>query len=335
MRSEDKNSMKRKASQIVAPVLLLGLGAWGVYALLQGGREPPQQLQGMMEAQETDIAPKLTGRIAELLVHEGQKISAGTLLLRIDSPEVAAKMAQASNAEAAAAAVALKAKNGARPEEIRMAQSNYERARVGAELAKKSFERVDSLYKDGLVALQKRDEAEANWRASQGLADAAKAQADMARAGARSEDQAAASAQARQVAGVVQEVESARAETELKSPVAGEVAKLLAKQGELSPAGVPVVTVVDLQNQWALFNVREDQLSRFAIGKEFEAKLPALENRVVRFKVTASQALPDFATWRATRSNQGYDVRTFEIKAKPLQAIAEARPGMSVLVQLP
>lgn len=329
--------MKLKPSQIVAPVLLLGLGAWGVYALLQGGREPPQQLQGMMEAQETDIAPKLTGRIAELMVQEGQKVTPGTLLLRINSPEVAAKLAQANSAELAAQAVAQKAKNGARPEEIRMAQSNYERAKVGAELAKKSYERVESLYKDGLVAQQKRDEAEANWHASQGLADAAKAQADMARAGARSEDKAAAAAQAAQVAGVVQEVESARAETELRSPVGGEVAKLLAKVGELSPAGVPVLTVVDLQNQWAVFNVREDQLARFAIGQEFDAELPALKSQAkpltVRFKVTASQVLPDFATWRATRANQGYDLRTFEVKAKPLQPIAQARPGMSVLVK--
>lgn len=131
----------------------------------------------------------------------------------------------------------------------------------------------------------------------------------------------------------MQEVEAARAETELKSPVAGEVAKLLAKVGELTPAGVPVITVVDLADQWMLLNVREDQLKRFAVGQEFDATLPALAEQAVRFKVVASQALPDFATWRATRSNQGYDLRTFEIKAQPLKPIAGARPGMSVLVK--
>ncbi len=325
-----------KLPKLLVPVLgLTALGA-AVYVMWQHQPPAPEQLQGMMEARETDIAPKLTGRIAELLVQEGQRIEKGTLLLRIDSPEVAAKMAQASNAEAAASAVALKAKNGARPEEIRMAQANYERAQVGADLARKSFERVDGLFKEGLVAAQKRDEAEANWRASQRQADAAKAQVDMARAGARSEDQAAAAAQARQVAGAVQEVEAARAETELKSPVAGEVSKLLAKAGELSPAGVPVLTVVDLSDQWVLLNVREDQLKRFAIGQEFDAILPALADKngaSVRFKVTASQVLPDFATWRSTRSNQGYDLRTFEVKAQPLKPIAGARPGMSVLVK--
>ena len=322
-----------KLPKFLVPALTLTALGVGVYAMLQHNPPAPEQLQGMMEARETDIAPKLTGRVIELLVQEGQRIEKGALILRIDSPEVAAKMAQASNAASAAAAVAQKAKNGARPEEIRMAQANLERAQVGVDLARKSFERVDGLYKEGLVSAQKRDEAEANWRASQGLANAARAQADMARAGARSEDQAAANAQAAQVAGAVQEVEVARAETELKSPVAGEVAKLLAKVGELTPAGVPVITVVDLADQWMLLNVREDQLQRFAVGQEFDATLPALPNQSVRFKVVASQALPDFATWRATRNNQGYDLRTFEIKAQPLKPITGARPGMSVLVK--
>ena len=324
-----------RGSRLKPAALLIGLALLGAagYALWRAGQPAPEVFQGMMEARETDIAPKVPGRIGQVLVTEGQRITPGTLLLRIDSPEVAAKLAQATGAQAAASAVARKAEAGARSEEIRMAQSNYERARIGAELAKKSFDRVDGLFREGLVAAQKRDEAEANWKASQGLADAARAQYDMAKSGARVEDKAAAEAQARQVAGVVQEVEAARAETELKSPVGGEVVKVLARAGELAPQGVPVVTVVDLADQWALFNVREDRLARFKVGSEFDAVLPALANRTVRFKVTGSAALPDFATWRATRSNQGFDVRTFEVRARPLQPVAEARPGMSVLVQ--
>jgi HlyD family secretion protein len=107
---------------------------------------------------------------------------------------------------------------------------------------------------------------------------------------------------------------------------------VLARPGELSPQGVAVVTVVDLAEQWVVLNVREDRLSRFPIGSEFDASLPALPGRSVRFKVHYSAALPDFATWRATRAGQGFDARTFEVRARPLQAIEGARPGMSVLV---
>ena len=310
----------------LAVVALLG---WGLYRAAQ---PVPEQLQGQMEATETDIAPKITARIAQVLVQEGDTVAAGDLLVRTDSPEVAAKLAQAQAAQQAAQSVADKARNGARPQEIEMARLQWQRAQTAAELARTSFQRVDNLFREGLVAAQKRDEAAANHKASRDQALAARAQYDLARAGARTEDQAAAAAQVRQVGGVVAEAEAARAETTLQSPVAGEVAKVLAKVGELSPQGVAVVTVVDLADQWVVLNVREDRLQRFAMGSEFDATLPALGGQSARFKVSYIAALPDFATWRATRAGQGFDVRTFEVRARPLQAIAGARPGMSVLV---
>lgn len=309
-----------------AALAALGYGFW------RAAQPAPVSFQGQMEARETDVAPKITARIAEVLVREGDKVQPGTPLLRLDSPEVAAKLAQATAAQQAAQAVASKAAHGVRPQEIEMARLNWQRAQAAAELAEKSFRRVEGLARDGLVAAQKRDEAEANHKAARDQALAARAQYDLARAGAREEDKTAAAAQARQVAGVVAEVQAAQAETSLPSPVAGEVAKVLARPGELSPQGVAVVTVVDLQDQWVVLNVREDQLARFAIGSEFEATLPALAGRTVRFKVYMSSVLPDFATWRATRAGQGFDVRTFEVRARPLAPVDGARPGMSVLV---
>lgn len=320
-----------KQGVALGAVLLAAVGftAWGFW---QASRPVPVPIQGQMEAQETDVAPKLTARIAEILVKEGDRLSVGSPLLRLDSPEVSAKLAQATAAQEAARAVEAKAQAGARPQEIEMARLNWQRAVAAAQLAERSFARVDGLAREGLVAAQKRDEAEANHRAARDQALAAKAQYDLARAGARPEDRSAASAQVRQVAGVLAEVQAAQAETELKSPVAGEVAKVLARVGELSPQGVPVVTVVNLQDQWVVLNVREDMLSRFALGAEFEGRLPALAQRSVRFKVFHSAALPDFATWRATRADQGFDARTFEVKARPLAPIEGMRPGMSVLV---
>ena len=324
--SMSKKTTWAAGAVVLAVVALLG---WGLYRAAQ---PVPEQLQGQMEATETDIAPKITARIAQVLVQEGDTVAVGALLVRTDSPEVAAKLAQAQAAQQAAQSVADKARNGARPQEIEMARLQWQRAQTAAELARTSFQRVDNLFREGLVAAQKRDEAAANHKASRDQALAARAQYDLARAGARTEDQAAAAAQVRQVGGVVAEAEAARAETTLQSPVAGEVAKVLAKVGELSPQGVAVVTVVDLADQWMVLNVREDRLQRFAMGSEFDATLPALGGQSARFKVSYIAALPDFATWRATRAGQGFDVRTFEVRARPLQAIAGARPGMSVLV---
>ena len=325
--------MNAKTKTAAAAALGLAVAAFTGYGLWQAGQPVPEVFQGQMEAREADIAPKLSARIAQVLVKEGDQITVGTPLVRLDSPEVAAKMAQATAAQAAAQAVARKAEHGARPQEIDMARLAWQRAQTAAELAETSFQRVEGLAREGLIATQKRDEADANRKASRDQALAAKAQYDMARAGARPEDQAAAAAQARQVAGVVAEVQAAQAETELKSPVAGEVAKVLARVGELSPQGVAVVSVVDLSDQWVVLNVREDRLQRFAVGTEFDATLPALGAQTVRFKVYANSALPDFATWRATRAGQGFDVRTFEVRARPVTALPGARPGMSVLVK--
>lgn len=322
-------------NKLLAPLLALAAVAVIGWGLWRAGQPEPEVLQGMLEARETDVAPKISARIVDVAVAEGQRIERGTLLVRLDSPEVAAKLAQASGARDAADAVAAKAQHGVRSEELRMARAQWERAGVAEDLARKSWQRVDHLHAEGLVATQKRDEAEANLRAAEGATRAARAQLEMAESGARTEDRAAAAAQARQVAGVVQEVQAAQAETELRSPVAGTVAKVLARAGELSPQGVAVVTVVDLADHWALFNVREDRLARFALGTEFDAVVPALGPRAVRFKVTASSPLPDFATWRATRTGAGYDMRTFEVKARPLAPIDGMRPGMSVLVTLP
>ena len=134
------------------------------------------------------------------------------------------------------------------------------------------------------------------------------------------------------MAGDGAEGRAAKAERELKSPVAGEGVKVLGRVGEISPQGVPVVTVANMADQWVVLNVREDKLDKFGVGKEFDGTLPALKGRKVRFKVYRAAVMPDFATWRATRSDQGFDIKTFEVRARPSQVIEGVRPGMSVLV---
>lgn len=314
---------------LIAGGAVLAFVAWGFW---RASQPPAPYFQGQMEARESDIAPKVTARIARVAVKEGQHIQPGDLLIEMDSPEVQAKLAQAKAAKDAAQAVSDKAQRGARPQEVQMARLNWQRAQAAADLAKTSYHRVESLFQQGLVSAQKRDEARTNWRASDAQAAAAQAQYDMAASGARTEDKAAAAAQARQVDGVIAEVEAARAETQLRSPVGGEVASVLAKAGELSPQGVAVVTVVDLQDQWVVLNVREDQLQRFAVGSKFTGRLPALD-RTAEFNVYHLGVLPDFATWRTTRGSQGFDARTFEVRARPAAPIEGARPGMSVVVE--
>lgn len=328
MNTKSKNT-SRSAVLITALLILIAAVAYGVWLSV---KPEPVVLQGRLEAQETDIAAKVPGRVSKIFVREGENIEAGTQLIEMDSPEITAKIKQAQAAQEAAEAVARKAEHGARPQEIEMARAQWKRAQAAAELAEVSYRRIQNLADEGLMSRQKRDEAYTSHIASREQAAAAKAQYDMARSGARSEDKQAAEAQAKQVAAKVEEAQVAREEANLKSPINGQVADIMVEEGEIVPQGVPVVTLVDNQNQWVVLNVREDHLKAFAPDKEFEATLPALGGKPIRFKVFASKVLADYATWRATRNNDGFDMRTFEIKARPIKPLNDARPGMSVLV---
>ncbi len=309
-----------------------------IIGLYVATRPEPIVLQGQMEAEEIDVAPKVPGRIAEVFVKEGQQIKIGDPIMRFDSPEINAKLAQADAAHEAATAQAQKAQAGARPQEIDMAKQTYLRAQAAADLAKKTYDRVNNLAQEGLLSKQKRDEAYTNYVASREQAAAAKAQYNMALEGARKEDIASAEAIAKQSSAVVQEAQVAEDEAHLRSPISGEISDVIAKVGQINPQGVPAISVIDLNDQWVVLNVREDYIAKFGIGAEFNGEIPALSNgkqkTTATFKVYASSPLADFATWRATRNNQGFDLKTFEVKARPSVPIKNMRPGMSVLVPL-
>lgn len=330
--SEDRAaSRKRLLGLAVAAgvVLLLAIGLWLAY------RPVPDQVQGMVDAREVRITSKVTGRIAAFQVEEGQPVAAGQLLYTIASPEVAAKTEQAGGALAAAEAVADKAGNGARPEDIRAAEAQWRRADAAAALAQTTYQRTQRLFEEGVLAGQKRDEARTNAVASREAANAARAQYDQARAGARSEDKAAAGGQVQQARGAVAEVAAAEAETRVTAPMAGEVGRRLAQPGELVPQGFPVFMLTDVAHPWVTLTLRETQLHGLARGKELAGTVPALDNRRVRFRVTYLAPAGDFATWRATRQSSGFDIKSFEVRVVPTAAVAGLRPGMTVLFDWP
>ena len=307
-------------------LILLTVGLWLAF------RPQPVFLEGEVEATEIDVGAKVPGRVETVRVKLGQTVAAGDLLFTLDSPELRAKLTQAEGARDAAGALSRKADTGARQEEIRAAEQQWLRAQAATELADVTLERVERLLRDGVVPRQRRDEAGAQAKASRAAEASARAVYDMAQAGARVEDRAAATAVAAQAGGAVSEVQAYLAETQIKAPRAGEVASLLVDPGEISPAGFPVITLVDLTDAWVVFQIREDQLAGIGLGTELPGRVPALGQREVKFKVDHLAALGAFATWRATSASAGFDLKTFEIRARPVAPVAGLRPGMSVIV---
>ena len=321
---------KRKLGIALALVLAIVV----VVGLWLAWRSPAEQLQGMADADTVNVAAKITARLAELKVREGDRVKAGQVLFVLDSPEVAAKEEQAQGALEAASAVADKADAGARSEDIRAAQANWKRAEAGATLADATYQRVQNLFNEGVMTRQKRDEALAQARSSRELSNAARAQYDQALAGAREQDKRAAQGQVRQARGAVAEVDAAREEVNGRAPLAGEINKRMADVGELVPAGYPVFTLVDIDRMWVSVNLRESQMRGLKIGSRLRGQVPALD-RDVEFEVYFINPAGDYATWRATRQSSGYDVRSFEIRLRPVARVEGFRPGMSVLFAWP
>jgi len=310
-------------SAVVVIVALIGFLALG---------RDPEVIQGEMEVEEYRVSSKVPGRILELRVKEGDMVKAGDTLAIIEAPDVQAKMTQAQNAAEAAAAMEKMAKNGARKELIQSAFQLLQQAKAGFEVAEKSYNRIKRLYDDGVVSAQKYDETEAMYKSAEAQVKAAQSQYDMAVNGARLEERQAAQATAGQARGAVQEVTSYINETVQIAQMAGEVSDVYPKVGELVGTGSPIMTISVMDDTWATFNIREDQLKGLAVGTEITVNVPALDKEM-KMQIYHMKDKGSFAAWKATKASGQYDQKTFEVKARPAEKIEGVRPGMTVILK--
>ncbi|PIE69608.1 MAG: hypothetical protein CSA21_01465 [Deltaproteobacteria bacterium] len=327
--------MKRLLNSIVslaAALLFCALLCWLGYTFWQAYQPKPQRLQGQIESQQYSISSKVAGRIAEVYVRKGDQLRKGQPVFALQSPELEAKIEQAEAGRLAAEALAEEAEIGARKQQIAAARNKWQTARAAAILAEKTFQRVENLYSDGVVAAQKRDEAQANRDAAKSTEQAAFQLYEMTREGTRSQTKRAAREKEKMAAGAVAEVRAYAADLEITSWFDGEVSQVLLHPGELAPQGFPVVSIVDMQDSWLILHIREDKLNDWQPGTEFDGTIPALAGKKVRFKVSHIAVLGDYATWRATNTEKDFDMRTFEVEARPIEPVENLRAGMSVLV---
>lgn len=289
-------------------------------------------IQGEIEVSEYRVSSKVPGRILELRVKEGDYVHVGDTLAILDAPEVEAKKTQAESAEDAAAAMKAMTDNGARRQQIQGAFELWQQAKAGLEISKKTYDRVQRLFNEGVMSAQKRDEAFAAYKAYEAQERAAKSQYDMAKEGARKEERAAAAAQVNRAKGAVQEVSSYINETVQIAQVEGEVSDIYPKVGELVGTGSPIMSISIMSDVWGTFNVREDQLNGLKIGSEFTAFSPAFK-KDIKMKVYYIKDQGSYAVWKATKSNGQYDLKTFEVKARPVGKLEGLRPGMTLVMK--
>lgn len=315
-------SSKASQSHLLITLASLLLGA------CQGKEVPP--LIGMVETREIMVASKLTGRLAEVLVAEGDSVTKGQLVARLSSPEVMARVEQARGAVKSADAKLTMVRKGAREEELRIAQTSLKQTSDARNLAADSLGRLQKLLKQGMVTRQKHDEANAALFAAQQAESAAATRVEILKNGSRPEEREAAEGSSQSATNALVEAEGWHEEMQVISPASGRIQKRYLTAGEIALAGSPILVIIRPEDAWVAVAAREDQLPGLQIGNVLKGELPALGLKDVEFKVTWLTAMGDFATWRATSRKGDTDLRSFEVRLEPVNPVPALLPGMTV-----
>ena len=289
-------------------------------------------IQGEVEVGEYRVSCKLPARVVEIRVKEGDLVHKGDTLAILEIPEMNAQEKVAQSTEAATQALSNLTEEGVRREAIQSAQQLVVQAKAATDVAKKTYDRMQNLFSEGVMSQQKRDEAKAAWEVALAHENAMKSQYEMAKNGARTEEKKAAQSQANAAKHAVDVVRSVLKETVQVAAVDGEVSDIYPKEGELVGMGSPILSISMMKDMWGTFNVREDQLNGLKVGDTFTAFSPAF-NKELKLKVFEIKDEGSYAVWKATKSNGQYDLKTFEVKARPINPFDGLRPGMSLIVK--
>lgn len=295
--------------------------------------ESKEIIQGQAETSDYRVSGKIPARILEIKVSEGDFVSKGDTLVILEAPDINAKLAQAEAAFEAAKAIEQKALTGARQEQIQSAYETWQKAIAGREVAEKTYYRVNRLFENGVMAEQKRDEALANFKAMQASENAAKSQYDMAVNGTRNEEINEAQAHVSRAKGAISEVSSYVDETVLTASDNGIVTEIFPEIGELVGSGAPIMNVSKIDDLWFTFNVREDLLPGLTVGTDVTAYIPAFD-KDVEIRITRIKEVGSFATWKATKALDDFDLKTFEVRARPVNPseLSGLREGMTAVL---
>lgn len=326
MKENNKTLLAGLAAVISAVAIVALVGLFAIHP-------QKEMIMGEADATEYRVSNMVPGHIDQIFVEEGDMVHAGDTIAHIGSRQVDAKMVQAKAARSAASAQSRKAKGGAREQQIQMAYQVWQKAKAAEEVYKKSYDRVKGLYDKGVVSAQQYDEVNAKYRAAQADCAAAEQQYLMAKEGAQSEDIDAAAALVSRAGGAVAEVQSYLDDSYIIAPCDGEVVEMYVKMGDLVGTGAPVASILDNSDNWFNFSIREDLLQNVKSGENVKIRIPALGNKTFDATVRNVKAMASYATWRATKTLGQYDVKSFDVKVVPNEAIDGLRPGMTAILE--
>jgi HlyD family secretion protein len=314
---------------LIVGVVFVSVAALSLWYLL---RPEPLLVQGEVDATRLDIAARVDGRVADIPVARGQNVAAGTVLVRIDNPETIAKSEQSLAAKLVAEAQLANVNAGTRPEVVAARKAALERTQASVVLAQKTYDRVKQLSEHGNAPVARFDQATDALRESQRAEDQAKSAYEQAVNGYTREEREIAVANVGKALADIKAVQSIIDQMVVYAPIAAQVYERNVEIGEYVAPGVPLVTLIDLQDTWIHFDLREDLVKNVKVGDRYVVRIPALGDRRVAVEIKLIATKGEYASWRATRATGDFDLRTFSIRAYPVEKVPELRPGMSAYV---
>jgi HlyD family secretion protein len=315
-----------RVPSIIVAVVIAAVAALSIWYLVRG---QPLLVQGEVDATRFDIAARVDGRVGDVPVVRGQNVDANAVLVRIDNPETVAKHEQALAARVVADAQLANINVGTRPEVIAARQAALDRAQAALVLAQKTYERVRQLAEHGNAPQARLDQATDSLHEAERAVDQAKSAHEQAVNGYTREERAIAAATVAKALADIKAVQSILDQMVVYAPVASQVYQRNVEPGEFVSPGVPLVTLIDLNDLWVHFDLREDLVKTLKVGDRFDVRVPALGDRRISVEVKLIAAKGEYASWRATRATGDFDLRTFSIRAYPVDKVPELRPGMS------
>jgi HlyD family secretion protein len=315
-----------RVPSIIVGVVVAVVAALSIWYLV---RPQPLLVQGEADATRFDIAARVDGRVAEIPVVRGQDVPAGAVLVRIDNPETIAKNEQAVAAKVVAEAQLANINVGTRVETIAARKAALERAEASVVLAQKTYDRVSQLAEHGNAPIARLDQATDSLHESQRAVDQARSAYEQAVNGYTKEEHEIAIANVGKAVADIKAVQSIIDQMVVYAPVASQVYQRNVEPGEYVSPGVPLVTLIDLNDVWIHFDLREDLVRTLKVGDRFGVRIPALADRRIAVEVKLIATKGEYASWRATRATGDFDLRTFSIRAYPVEKVPELRPGMS------
>jgi HlyD family secretion protein len=311
---------------IIVALVVVAIAGLSIWYLLRG---EPLLVQGEVDATRLDIAARVDGRVAEIPVERGQNVATGAVLVKIDNPETLAKNEQAIAAKVVAAAQLANVKVGTRAEVIATRKAELERAQASVVLAQKTYDRVSQLAEHGNAPIARLDQATDSLHETQRNVDQAKSACEQAVNGYTKEEHEIAEANVKKAMADIAAVQSIIEQMVVYAPVASQVYQRNVEPGEYVSPGAPLVTLIDLDDMWIHFDLREDLVKTLKVGDRFDVRIPALADRRITVEVKLIATKGEYASWRATRATGDFDLRTFSIRAYPVDKVPDLRPGMS------